>query len=110
MNVFRLPTILLLAILCYPAAGLERPDVTFRIFQFPADKIPRIDGKTDDWDIVPKEYLIGTDQLVDDNGKHLKPDPRNLDVRVRVGRVKGHSRDCCGRRCIRRPPDRSWTS
>ena len=24
--------------------GLERPDVEFRIFQFPADQIPRIDG------------------------------------------------------------------
>lgn len=24
--------------------GLERPDTDFKIFQFPADQIPRIDG------------------------------------------------------------------
>ena len=78
-------------IIC-PAAGLERPDTTFKIFQFPTDKIPRIDGKTDDWDIVPADYVYGTDQLVDDTNKHPKPDPKTLDVRVRVGWVKGLNR------------------
>ena len=41
-------------------------DSTFKIFQFPPDKIPRIDGNTDDWAMVPKEYIIGNDQLRDD--------------------------------------------
>jgi hypothetical protein len=31
-----------------PQFGLERPEVTFKIFQFPPDKIPRIDGNIDD--------------------------------------------------------------
>ncbi len=84
--------VLLAATISSSGAGLERPDVTFKIFQFPADRIPRIDGKTDDWDIVSKDYVVGTDQLVDDNGKFLKPDPKNLDVRVRVGWVKGLNR------------------
>ena len=44
-----------------PQFGLERPDVTFKIFQFPPDKIPRIDGNTDDWAIVPDSYSIGMD-------------------------------------------------
>jgi hypothetical protein len=92
MTLNRALFILLAAIVSSSAAGLERPDVTFKVFQFPADKIPRIDGKTDDWDMVPKDYVIGTDQLVDDNGKYLKPDPKNLDVRVRVGWVKGLNR------------------
>ncbi|MGD0871687.1 MAG: PKD domain-containing protein [Bryobacteraceae bacterium] len=48
-----------------PQFGLERPDVTFKIFQFPPDKIPRIDGNTDDWAIVPDSYSIGMDQLMD---------------------------------------------
>jgi hypothetical protein len=74
------------------AAGFDRPDVTFKVFQFPADKIPCVDGKVDDWAIVPDAYVIGTDQLVDDSGKHAKPDPNNLDVRVRVGWVKGMNR------------------
>jgi len=92
MNAYRALVIMFAAIVCYPVAALERPDVTFKVFQFPPDKIPRIDGKTDDWDIVPKDYVIGIDQLVDDNGKHAKPEPKNLDVRVRVGWVKGLNR------------------
>jgi len=74
------------------AVALDRPDVTFKVFQFPADKIPRIDGNTDDWAMVPDDYVIGMDQFVDDSDKHLKPDPKNLDVRIRVGWVKGLNR------------------
>jgi len=74
------------------AVALERTNVTFKIFQFPANMIPRIDGETDDWTIVPEDYVIGTDQLVEDSGKHAKADPKNLDVRVKVGWVKGLNR------------------
>ncbi|MGA2748676.1 MAG: PKD domain-containing protein [Verrucomicrobiota bacterium] len=86
--------ILLLAglVLCRPAGALDRTNEVFKIFQFPPDKIPTIDGRTNDWDIVPADYVIGTDQLVDDTGKHAKADPKNLDVRVRVGWVKGLNR------------------
>ncbi len=38
------------------AAGvfsLSRPDKEFKIFQFPRDQIPRIDGDTSDWNMVP---------------------------------------------------------
>ncbi len=51
--------VLLMLVFSAAAAALERPGVEFKIFQFPADKIPRIDGKTDDWDIVPESYAIG---------------------------------------------------
>ena len=54
--------------------------------------IPRVDGQIDDWSIVPDEYVVGTDQLVEDSGKYSKPDPKTLDVRVRVGWVKGLNR------------------
>ena len=40
------PMFLLLATM---GVGLERPDVEFQVFQFPANQIPRIDGETDDW-------------------------------------------------------------
>jgi hypothetical protein len=70
--------------------GLERPDVEFRIFQFPADQIPRIDGKANDWEIVPESYVIGGDQLRETViGLGDKHDPDDLDVRVRVGWVEG---------------------
>jgi hypothetical protein len=85
--------ITLVAILiCNSSEALQREDVTFRVFQFPADQIPRIDGIKDDWSMVPDEYAIGTDQLVDDNGRYSKPDPNNLDVSVKVGWVKGMNR------------------
>jgi hypothetical protein len=82
------PTLLLAA----PAGALDRPDVTFKVFQFPADKIPRIDGNGDDWAMVPDDYVIGMDQFVDDSSRHAKPDPKNLDVKIRVGWVKGLNR------------------
>jgi len=72
--------------------ALERPEITYKVFQFPADKIPRVDGAVDDWALVPDEYAYGTDQLTDDRGRHPRPDPKDLDVRVRVGWVRGLNR------------------
>ena len=42
--------------------------------------------------MFPKEYVIGTDQLTDDMHDHAKGDPGNLDVKVKVGWVKGLNR------------------
>ena len=71
-------------------AGLERPNVEYKIFQFPANQIPRIDGDPADWAIVPDSFTIGSDQLKDTvGGLGEKRDPKNLDVKVKVGWVKG---------------------
>ncbi|MFC1603821.1 PKD domain-containing protein [Planctomycetota bacterium] len=78
--------------LCRPVRALQRPEVTFKVFQFPADQIPRVDGEPGDWAMVPENYTIGTDQLWEDSGKHDRADPNTLDVRVRVGWVKGLNR------------------
>ncbi len=68
------------------------PDVEFKIFQFPANKIPRIDGSKDDWSIVPESYAIGMDQLRETvTGIGDKRDPANLDVKVKVGWVNGQN-------------------
>jgi len=76
-----------------PTLGLERPDVTFKIFQFPPNMIPRIDGNTDDWAMVPDSYAIGMDQLMDtEEGHGMNHDPKNMDVKVKVGWVKGLNR------------------
>jgi hypothetical protein len=66
----------------------------FKVFQFPPNMIPTIDGKADDWDIVGEDYSVGMDQLFDDrdSGRHLVADPKNLDVKVKVGWVKGMNR------------------
>ena len=72
--------------------ALDRPGTTFKVFQFPADQIPRVDGNVEDWNIVPNDYVIGMDHLVDQNNAEHKPDPSDLDVKVRVGWVKGLNR------------------
>ena len=63
-----------------------------KVFQFPADKIPRIDGKDDDWAIVPDSYTITLADMHDDEKKHAAPDPKDLDIHVKVGWVKGLNR------------------
>ena len=78
-------------LLAMPALALERPETTFKIFQFPANMIPRVDGDPGDWNMVPSGYAIGTDQLKDT--VHDSPiDKTDLDVTVRVGWVKGLNR------------------
>ena len=89
MNLSRSIIVILVLIVCYPSMALERPDVTFKIFQFPANMIPRIDGQTDDWKMVPDDYRICGDQLVDDEGNHDTIDAASLDICVRVGWVQG---------------------
>jgi hypothetical protein len=79
----------------FPARALERPEVTFKVFQFPPNMIPRIDGDDDDWAMVPDSYAIGMDQLVDTEapaGTVTPRDPKKLDVKVKVGWVKGLNR------------------
>ncbi len=76
---------------CSSAFGLERPGVEFKIFQFPHDMIPRIDGDSADWDIVPDSYAVGMNELVD-NVYDAPVDTADKDVRIRVGWVQGMSR------------------
>jgi hypothetical protein len=74
--------------------ALERPDVEFKIFQFPPNMIPSIDGRTDDWNIVPESYAIGSDELRETELGKVEgpPDPKNLKIKVKVGWVKEMNR------------------
>lgn len=67
-------------------------DRGYKVYQFPPDMIPKIDGKADDWDSFPSKYIVGTDQLWDDSKHYPAPDPKNLDISVRVAWVKGLNR------------------
>ena len=75
-----------------PLLALDQPRATYKIFQFPSNMIPRIDGNDGDWAMVPDSYTIGMDQLHNDSDKNGKTDPKNLDVHVKVGWVKGLNR------------------
>jgi len=80
-------------LVCLISFSVESQDNrSFKVFQFPADKIPSIDGNSDDWQIVPKNYIVGINELWEDSGRHKKADPKNLDVSVKVGWVKGLNR------------------
>ena len=75
-------TVLLLLAIFGRGFALERPGVEFRVFQFPADKIPRIDGDASDWSIVPETYSIGIDQLKETTkGGAFNYDKKDLDVK-----------------------------
>ena len=74
------------------ASALSRPEVEFKIFQFPRDMMPRIDGEIEDWSMVPESYVYGTDQIRDTVDGHGEMDPQDLDVRVTVGWVKDLNR------------------
>ncbi|QJU60909.1 PKD domain-containing protein [Sphingomonas sp. AP4-R1] len=74
-----------------PAPAFDKPQTTYKVFQFPQDRIPRIDGDFSDWDMVPDSYVVGQDQMTDQDGGHHNPD-KTLTIRVKVGWVKGLNR------------------
>ncbi|MES1225640.1 MAG: hypothetical protein ABUT20_59725, partial [Bacteroidota bacterium] len=84
--------LLVLSFLVFCKFSFAQETRHFKIFQFPANMIPRIDGDKSDWDMVPDSFAIGSDQLVDDNHHFPTPDPKNIDVKVKVGWVKGMNR------------------
>ena len=84
--------IIALTIVAHSAMALENMDKNFKIFQFPQNMIPRIDGDMSDWDIVGEDFVYGTELLHNTSRKEVKYDPNDLDIRVRVGWVKGLNR------------------
>ncbi len=77
----------------YPTYQTARDGKLFKIFQFPTDQIPRIDGDFSDWEIVPKDYTYGTDELNDtEDGMGTDISPEDLDVKVTIGWVKEMNR------------------
>jgi hypothetical protein len=74
------------------AFALSHPDKEFKIFQFPQDRMPRIDGDISDWDIVPASYVYGSELVNDTVDGNGVPDPKDLELTVKVGWVKGLNR------------------
>lgn len=74
------------------AAQPPHSDAEFKVFQFPANQIPRIDGDDSDWAMVPESYVVGTKDMWDDTGVHKQIDASTPDIRVKVGWVKGENR------------------
>lgn len=78
-------------------AGNDNNDIQvrepgFKVFQFPRNAIPRIDGDFSDWDIVPDSYRVGIEEMWDDSGRHKTINRKTLDISVKVGWVEGLNR------------------
>ncbi|MCF3651633.1 PKD domain-containing protein [Synoicihabitans lomoniglobus] len=88
------PVILaIIHVLCGLAAtALEKPETTYPVFQFPRDQIPRIDGETIDWDLVPESYVITRDHMHNTVSRPPAAGDATLAVRVKVGWVAGLNR------------------
>ncbi len=77
----------------HESQALERPDMEFKVFQFPRTMMPDIDGDGSDWDLVGEEYTYRTDLLDGTRGGHPDGvDPADLDISVKVGWVDGMNR------------------
>ncbi len=94
MRKYLSPASLLVLLATSTALAFERPNEEFKVFQFPPEHIPHIDGKTADWDIVGEEYTYRTDQLDGTLGGFEDGivNPKDLDISVKVGWVKGLNR------------------
>ena len=64
----------------YPAGRL------YKIYQFPDDRLPVLDGDLSDWAMVPESYIIDTSHIFDSvNGNGFNVAPDDLDIQVIVG-------------------------
>ena len=73
-------------------ASIQVREPGFKVFQFPKNQIPRIDGSFEDWDIVPDSYVVPLEEMWDDTRKHKGIDKKTLDIKVKVGWVNGLNR------------------
>jgi len=82
-----LPATAIVVFCLCPLARAHYPKgVTYRVFQFPSDRLPKIDGDPSDWSIVPPGYTIDGSHLEDTvRGKGKNMDSSDLAVEVTVG-------------------------
>lgn len=83
---------LLSALLFLLATAAYSQQREYKVWQFPANGLPVIDGHDDDWAAVPESYVITIDHMKEDEGKHAQPDRSTLDIRVKAGWCAGLNR------------------
>jgi hypothetical protein len=69
----------MVTVIAFVLLSLARPDKEFKIFQFPQNQIPRIDGEFSDWKMVPETYTIGIEELKNTKfGEGVAQDPKDF--------------------------------
>ncbi len=94
-QLFMLPVVLFAAPLfsqTIQPAEIQVREPGFKVFQFPRNRIPCIDGSFADWDMVPDSYVIPIEEMWDDSGRHSDINKSTLDIKVKVGWVNGLNR------------------
>ena len=85
--------LILLPALALLLMSFARPDKEFKVYQFPQNMTPRIDGDFSDWDIVPDSFTVGVNELVNtEYGVGIDQDPKDFDLNVKVAWVKDLNR------------------
>ena len=93
-NKYKMNSIKISALLFLISFSLQlnaQEDRGYKIYQFEANNMPRIDGDASDWQQFPDEYCIDATHLIEDEFKK-QIDTTNLNVKVRVAWVKGFNR------------------
>ena len=96
-KVFKLVGGILLGILVSENLMAQVPEIQvtepgFKVFQFPKNQIPRIDGSFEDWELVSDSYVVPIEEMWDDSRKHQGINKSTLDIKVKVGWVEGLNR------------------
>jgi len=85
--------LLILLIVLFCLSSFVKNDKEYKIFQFPKDQIPRIDGDFSDWTLVPAAYNVDVFELKNTvHGEGEDQNPKDFDLNVKVGWVKGLNR------------------
>ena len=80
-------------LLSLPALAHHPEDTTFKVFQFPDDHVPQMDGDAADWAKVPAEYFYDYTQYAELHRGNPPPDTTDFHVRrSAVGWNKTHNR------------------
>ena len=80
-------------LLALPALAHYPEDTTFKVFQFPDDHVPQMDGDAADWAKVPAEYFYDYTQYAELHRERGAPDTTDFYVRrSAVGWNKTHNR------------------
>jgi hypothetical protein len=85
--------LLILPFVLFCLNAIAKNDKEYKVFQFPKNQIPRIDGNFSDWEIVPASYIVDVFELKNiGHGEGEEQNPKDFDLNVKVGWVKGLNR------------------
>lgn len=85
--------LLLLPVFLFCLSSYVKNNKEYKVFQFPKEQIPRIDGDFSDWSMVPESYIVDVFEMKNTVlGVGEEQNPNDFNLNVKVGWVKGLNR------------------